>query len=123
MVKFKDFFAVFTCFTVFIFLSYGQETVNPVVEEHFPIRNLSWDSTDSLFAYIEQDIIFLRNLDEYKLIGVIDFPGVLNFSLYYEDDSDVQIIAGSADGTFAVWSLLGFNPPPIQQYWRRNFPF
>lgn len=110
----KHFFVVSICLMVLTFYSFGQEEVNLVVKEHFPIRNLSWDSTDSLFAYLEQDIIFLRNEEENELVGAIDFPSVLDFSLYHEEGTEEQLIAGSADGTFAVWgvSRLSSTTPP-----------
>lgn len=87
----------------------GQEAV-PVVRERFPIRELAWDSTDRLFAYLEEDTILLRDADGYGMLGTVEFPGVLGFSLYHEEESGVQVIAGSSDGTLAVWIVP--TPPP-----------
>lgn len=98
-------FCIFLCAAFLCTYSFAQESLSPIVKEHFPVKELSWDSTDRLFAYMEEDVIFLRDLAEYRLIGTIDFPGVLGFSLYHEAESGVQVIAGSEDGTFAVWSI------------------
>lgn len=113
MIEMRKTFAGLICLVALPFLAHSQTAV-PVVKEHFPIRELAWDSTDRLFAYMERDTILLRSSSGYDMLGTVEFPGVLGFSLYHEDESDVQIIAGAADGTLAVWSVPSLNtPPPI----------
>lgn len=85
----------------------------PVVITPAPVRGLQWDSTDEIFAYREKDTVLLRSSHApYHHFGSVEMPGVLDFSLYHESDSGVQLIAGAADGTVAVWTVPTENTPP-----------
>lgn len=89
--------------------------VAPVIQTPAAVRGLSWDSTGELFSYMEKDTILLRSsAAPYRHLGSVELPGVLDYSLYHESDSGVQLIAGASDGTMAVWSipLTSTTPPP-----------
>lgn len=117
---------LFVCFIFFLFsLSiYGQDVGDaesvaaadvpaPVIVTPGAVVNLQWDSTDAVFAYMEKDRIRIRSSKApYGNIGSVKLAGVLDYSMYHEIDSGMQLIAGASDGTMAVWSIFAEIPPP-----------
>ena len=102
------------CLMLALFPLQGQEeTASPVVSLGVPVQKLSWDSTDAIFAYMQEDTVLLHSTQApYRHFGSVELSGILNYSLYHESDSGVQLIAGAADGTMAVWSVPTDNTPP-----------
>ena len=76
-----------------------------VLRTHSPIRELAWDGSDTLISFLERDSVHLVDGESHAPVGSVEFPGVLDYSLFMEEDGTVHIIAGSADGTVAVWDI------------------
>lgn len=102
--KIKNLFAFFVYF-IFLSFLYGQALPSAVVKAPFPIRSLTWSPDGSVFAFIENDTIFVRNAHTYDLIASIPFPEALSVFLYQETADEVQLVGGAKNGTIVVWSI------------------
>ncbi len=102
------------CLMLTLFPLQGQEgAARPVVSLGVPVRGLAWDSTDAIFAYMQEDSVLLHSSEApYRYFGIVELPGILDYFLYHESDSGVQLIAGAADGIIAVWDIPLDNTPP-----------
>lgn len=49
--------------------------------------------------------MYLVDSASHAIVGAVEFPGVLDYSMFMEEDGVIHIIAGSDDGTIAVWDI------------------
>ena len=91
-------------------MSLGLQTIagaahQEVLKAYTPIRRLIWNDTDTLISFLDKDVVHLVDSASHTVVGAVEFPGVLDYSMFIEEDGIVHIIAGSKDGTIAVWDI------------------
>ena len=89
--------------------SITSATHQEVLKTYIPIQQLIWNDADTLISYLEEDVVYLVDSSSHAIVGAVEFPGVLDYSMFIEEDGMVHVIAGSADGTIAVWDIP-YNP-------------
>lgn len=87
-----------------------QETITgtahqEVLKTYIPIQRLIWNDADTLISYMEEDVVHLVDSTSHAIVGAVEFPGVLDYSMFMEEDGVIHVIAGSADGTIAAWNI------------------
>lgn len=80
-------------------------THQEVLKTYIPIQQLVWNDADTLISYLEQDVVYLVDSTSHAIVGAVEFPGVLDYSMFMEEDGVIHIIAGSDSGTIAVWDI------------------
>ena len=76
-----------------------------MLKTYIPIQQLVWNDADTLISYLEQDVVYLVDSTSHAIVGAVEFPGVLDYSMFMEEDGVIHIIAGSDSGTIAVWDI------------------
>lgn len=76
-----------------------------MLKTYIPIQQLVWTDADTLISYLEQDVVYLVDSTSHAIVGAVEFPGVLDYSMFMEEDGVIHIIAGSDSGTIAVWDI------------------
>lgn len=85
--------------------SITSATHQEVLKAYMPIQHLIWNDADTLISYLEEDVVYLVDSTSHAIVGAVEFPGVLDYSMFIEEDGMVHVIAGSTDGTIAVWDI------------------
>lgn len=87
--------------------SFSISFVNsPVVKTPFPIKSLCWNSSSSLFAFCEDDLVFIRDSNTFSLVDTISTERIS--SLMFSKEGDIKndvLLTLSDEGTFCVWDL------------------
>ena len=94
-------------------------TYQEVLKAYMPIQHLIWNDADTLISYLEEDVVYLVDSTSHAIVGAVEFPGVLDYSMFMEEDGVAHIIAGSEDGTIAVWDIpyeASKEPLPIREF-------
>ena len=90
-----------------------------VLKTYTPIQKLIWNDADTLISYLEEDVVYLVDSTSHAVVGAVEFPGVLDYSMFMEEDGVAHIIAGSKDGTIAVWDIpyeASGEPAPAREF-------
>ena len=90
-----------------------------MLKTYTPIQELIWNDADTLISYLEEDVVYLVDSTSHAVVGAVEFPGVLDYSMFMEEDGVAHIIAGSKDGTIAVWDIpyeASGEPAPAREF-------
>lgn len=110
----------FLLFLTFFYLSeaFSQSKSNlsrAIVKTPFPIKSVCWNDKDTLFAYSEDNIVYVRDAFDYEIVDTIPINNVKYVSFATEGNQDVLLTLYDR-GLFSIWDLRSEIPTLTESY-------